>query len=139
MSLPRRDAHAKETAAYVEANLAHWDRRGFGLWVLRDRQGQFVGRAGVRPLTVLDREEIEIAYTFHQAWWGQGYASEIAEALCDIAFGPLGLPELAGIVVTGNLASCRVLEKVGFIFDRRYEDHGHELVLYRRRAPGRTR
>jgi RimJ/RimL family protein N-acetyltransferase len=107
--------------------------------MLRDHQGQFVGRAGIRPLTVLGRKEIEIAYTFHQAWWGQGYASEIAGALCDIAFGQLGLAELVGIVVTGNLASCRVLEKVGFAFDRTYEDEGHELVLYRLRAPERTR
>jgi len=128
-----------QTAAYIEANLAHWDRRGFGLWMLRDDDGHSVGRAGLRPLKVLGREEIEIAYTFHQAWWGQGYASEIAGALCDIAFGPLGLPELVGVVVAGNLASCRVLEKTGFVFERTYEVEGHELVLYRRRAPAAER
>jgi len=127
---------AEQTAAYVEANLAHWDQRGFGLWMLRDHAGRFVGRAGIRPLDIQGVEEIEIAYTFHQAWWGQGYASEIAVALRDIAFGPLGLPELAGIVLTDNLASRRVLEKTGFLFERIYDDDGHQLVLYRMRAPG---
>jgi len=129
---------AEETSAYLDANLVHWDRRGFGLWILRDGHGRFVGRAGVRPLMVLGREEIEIAYTFHQAWWGQGYASEIAGALCSVAFGPLGLSELVGIVITGNLGSCRVLEKAGFQRERTYEDEGHELILYRLRNPGLT-
>jgi RimJ/RimL family protein N-acetyltransferase len=128
---------AEETVAYIETNLAHWDQRGFGLWIIRDHDGRFLGRAGIRPLDIQGVEEIEIAYTFHQAWWGQGYASEIAGALRDIAFGPLGLPELVGIVVTGNLASCRVLEKAGFVFERAYEDEGHELVLYRLRASSR--
>jgi RimJ/RimL family protein N-acetyltransferase len=128
----------EQTSAYIEANLAHWDQRGYGLWMLRDHDDRFVGRAGIRPLKVLGREEIEIAYTFHQPWWGQGYASEIATALCDIAFGPLGLPDLVGIVITGNAASCRVLEKAGFVLERTYEEAGHELVLYRLSSPGLT-
>ena len=129
---------AAQTAAYLDANLAHWDRRGFGLWIIRDRAGRFLGRAGVRPLQVQGVEEIEIAYTFHQAAWGQGYASEIAEALRDLAFGPLDLPQLVGIVMTENEASRRVLEKTGFTFERAYVDAGHELVLLRLRNPGPT-
>ena len=127
---------AEQTAAYVEANLAHWDRRGFGLWILRDQQGRFVGRAGVRPLAVLGREEIEIAYTFHQAYWGQGYASEIAAAMRDIAFGPLGLPDLVGIVLADHWPSRRVLEKTGLVFEQGYRDGDNDMVLYRLRNPG---
>jgi len=130
---------AAQTAAYLDANLAHWDRHGFGLWIIRDQAGRFVGRAGIRPLDVQGVAEIEIAYTFHQAWWGQGYASEIATALSDIALGALGLPDLVGIVIAGNTASCRVLEKTGFVFERTYEDDGHELLLYRLRAPAGER
>jgi RimJ/RimL family protein N-acetyltransferase len=126
---------AEQTAAYLATNLAHWDQRGFGLWIVRDHAGQFVGRAGVRPLDIQGVQEIEIAYTFHQAFWGRGYASEIAQALRDIAFGPLGLPELVGIVLVDHWPSRRVLEKTGFAFERTYRDNGHELVLYRLKAP----
>jgi len=125
----------EQTADYLEANLAHWDQRGFGLWILRDHDGRFVGRAGVRPLDVQGAQEIEIAYTFHQACWGRGYASEIAAALRDIAFGPLGLPDLVGIVLVDHWPSRRVLEKTGFVFERPYRDNDHELVLYRLNAP----
>jgi Acetyltransferase (GNAT) domain len=40
------------TRAYVTANLEHWDRFGFGLWVLRTRDGEFAGRAGIRHMVV---------------------------------------------------------------------------------------
>ena len=126
---------AEQTAAYVQTNLAYWDRHGFGLWIIRDRQGQFVGRAGIRPLNVQGVQEIEIAYTFHQAYWGKGYASEIAKALRDIAFGPLDLPELVGIVLVDHWPSRKVLEKTGLILERAYQDQGHEMVLYRTRNP----
>ena len=127
---------ADQTAAYLEINLAHWDRCGFGLWIVRDRAGHFLGRAGIRPLTIQGVREIEIAYTFHQAAWGQGYASEIAEALRDIAFGPLDLPALAGIVMIENRPSRRVLEKTGFVFERTYVEGGHALDLLRMANPG---
>jgi RimJ/RimL family protein N-acetyltransferase len=129
---------ASQTAAYLEANLAHWDQRGFGLWIVRDRAGRFLGRAGIRPLDIQGVREIEIAYTFHQAAWGQGYASEIAEALRNVAFGPLGLPQLVGIVMIANLPSRRVLEKTGFAFERTYVEDGHELDLLRMLNPRPT-
>ena len=126
---------AEQTAAYVHTNLVYWDQRGFGLWIIRDQAGQFMGRAGIRPLDVQGVQEIEIAYTFHQAYWGKGYASEIAEALRDIAFGPLDLPDLVGIVLVDHWPSRRVLEKTGLIFERAYRDQDYEMVLYRMRNP----
>jgi len=126
---------AEQTAAYVHTNLAYWDQRGFGLWIIRDQAGQFMGRAGIRPLDVQGVQEIEIAYTFHQAYWGKGYASEIAEALRDIAFGPLDLPDLVGIVLVDHWPSRWVLEKTGLIFERAYRDQDYEMVLYRMRNP----
>jgi len=129
---------AEQTRTYLDANLAHWDRHGFGLWVIRDQDGRFLGRAGLRHLDIQGVDEIEIAYTFHQAYWGLGYASEIAAALRDIGFCAMGLPDLVGIVLVDNLASRRVLEKTGFIFERVYRNDGHDLALLRRTNPGPT-
>src|SRR5215212_3895180 len=40
---------AVESRASLERNLAHWDRFGFGLWVLRDiATGRVAGTAGLR-------------------------------------------------------------------------------------------
>ena len=75
---------AEVTKAYLATNIAHWERHGFGLWVLRTKDGAFAGRAGIRHILVDGMDEIEIAYTFRRDLWGQGLASEIATALTEI-------------------------------------------------------
>ena len=122
---------AETTAAYLETNLAHWDRRGFGLFIIRDGDGRFIGRAGLRPLDVEGVEAIEVAYTFVQGAWGKGYASEITAALVDVGFNHLKLPEIVGIVMVAHVASRRVLEKAGFGFERVYVAYGEDVALYR--------
>jgi RimJ/RimL family protein N-acetyltransferase len=124
-----RSAEATET--YLKVNIAHWDRHGFGLWVLRTRSGEFAGRAGIRHVIVEDTSEIEIAYTLKRTFWGQGLASEIATALTTIARSQLRLPPLVGLVFVANGASRRVLEKTGFSLERHATYHGEEIALYR--------
>ncbi|RPJ72107.1 MAG: N-acetyltransferase [Acidobacteria bacterium] len=52
--------------------------------------------------------------------WGQGYAAEIARAVIDYCFGSLVMPVIRASTDTGNRASARVLEKLGFcVVDRR--------------------
>src|SRR6185312_14865863 len=73
-----------QTGAYLDANLAHWQRHGHGLWVLRIADGAFAGRAGLRYVDVEGESEMEIAYTFRRDLWGQGLATEVAQALLGI-------------------------------------------------------
>jgi len=122
---------AEATAAYLVANIAHWDRHGFGLWVLRTRSGEFAGRAGIRHVAFDDTTEIELAYTLKRSLWGQGLATEIANALTTIAGSQLRLPSLVGLVAVANGASRRVLEKAGFSLERHAMYHGEEIALYR--------
>lgn len=121
----------EETAAYLAAAMAHWDRHGFGLWALRTGAGAFAGRAGIRHAVVEGVEEFELLYTFKRELWGRGLASEIAAALVGIARSRLGLPSLVALVVGGNGASCRVLERSGFARERTMLSRGEEVVVYR--------
>src|SRR5580692_11143746 len=53
----------EETDSFLERNLAHWDRHGYGLWIFRAKDsGDFVGRGGLRKVLIGTREEIEVAY-----------------------------------------------------------------------------
>jgi RimJ/RimL family protein N-acetyltransferase len=122
---------AEVTKAYLAVNMAHWDRYGFGLWALRTKDGEFAGRAGIRHIVVDDVDEIEIAYAFKRTLWGQGLASEIADALTDIGLTRLALPSLVGLVYVENSASRRVLKKTGFALERSTTRRGEELVIYR--------
>ena len=122
---------AEATKTYLAVNMAHWDRHGFGLWVLRTNDGAFAGRAGIRHILVDGIDEIEIAYTFKRDFWGQGLASEIATALTDIGLSQLELPSLIGLVFVGHGASRRVLEKSNYILEKSTTHHGEDVVIYR--------
>jgi RimJ/RimL family protein N-acetyltransferase len=122
---------AEVTRTYLATNMAHWDRYGFGLWVLRTQDGAFAGRAGIRHTLIDDVDEIEIAYTFTRDLWGQGLASEIARALTDIGLSQLKLPSLIGFVYAANGASRRVLEKTNYVLEKSTTHHGEDVVIYR--------
>ncbi|QFI77289.1 GNAT family N-acetyltransferase [Bradyrhizobium betae] len=121
------------TATYLATNMAHWDQHGFGLWVLRTKDGAFAGRAGIRHLLVDDIDEIEIAYAFKREFWGQGLASEVAIALTDIGLSHHELPSLIGLVYVDNGASRRVLEKANYVLEKNTVRHGEDVVIYRMR------
>src|SRR3954467_6028820 len=79
-----RSAH--ETRAFLARNLAHWARHGFGLWTFRTRSdGRYVGRGGLRHVTLGGVPEIEISYALMAEFWGRGLASEMAAAFLDVA------------------------------------------------------
>jgi RimJ/RimL family protein N-acetyltransferase len=119
------------TQKYLTVNMAHWDRYGFGLWVLRAKTGESAGRAGIRYVAVENAEEVEVFYTFKRSMWGQGLATEISEALTRIGLRELKLPSLVGLVFVDHRASRHVLEKTNYVFERNVIYHGEETALYR--------
>jgi RimJ/RimL family protein N-acetyltransferase len=125
-----------ETRDYLDRNLEHWARFGFGLWMLHDRAtGAFAGRAGLRHVEILGEDLVELAYAFAAESWGRGLATEIGRTLLELGFGRIGLDEIAAFTTTGNQASRRVLEKLGFAHAHDFERAGLPHVLYRLR-PG---
>ncbi len=128
-----------------------FDRRGLGLWAveLRDRPGSlgFIGLAVPRwdlPITTANpgNEIVEVGWRLARSAWGRGLAPEGARAVLDDGFGRLGLHEIVSFTGTRNLASQRVMQKLGMTRDPEDDfDHpalpdGHELqrhVLFRLR------
>jgi ribosomal-protein-alanine N-acetyltransferase len=121
-----------DTERFVQTNLEHWQRNGFGLWMFRrNSDGAFVGRAGLRRVHVGGADEIEIAYVVKSELSGHGFATEIARALITIGFADLRLTTLVAFTLTDNRASIRVTEKVGLRFDRSIVHREKSHVLYR--------
>jgi RimJ/RimL family protein N-acetyltransferase len=128
------------TRADVRSSLAdkrgHWERYGFGLWLLRDRAtGQLVGRGGLQYTDALGGYAVEAAWAIVPERWGQGLATELARASVTVGFDSLRLKEVIAITLPDNAASRRVMEKAGFTYDRDIVHVGLTHVLYRRR-PG---
>ncbi|WP_226579481.1 GNAT family N-acetyltransferase [Acuticoccus sediminis] len=73
--------------------------------------GPLAGIVGISPVGA---DGGLLGYWFGPPFWGRGYATEAAAAVVAHAFGTLGLGRLQSGYLAGNVASCRVLEKLGF-------------------------
>lgn len=62
--------------------------------------------------------------------WGQGIATKSCKAVADYAFKVLKLKRLIAVIDTRNPASIRVVEKIGFQFEKRTVTDGIEDARY---------
>ena len=91
--------------------------QGMTFWTVIERaNGLVVGQGGLVPIE-FNGDEVELGYRLGKAYWGKGYASEIAHASAAHGFGALGLGALVAVCYPENLASRRVLIKTGFVED----------------------
>ena len=123
------------TVAYLEMNVKHWTDHGFGMWMLRDAAtSAMIGRAILRHLDVEGVDEVEVGYGFMPEHWGRGLATEIALECVRIGFDRLRLPSLVAVTTPANLASQRVMQKTGLVYERHILHAGVPHVLFRVRA-----
>jgi ribosomal-protein-alanine N-acetyltransferase len=112
---------------------AHWAAHGYGWYAFIDREtGELVARGGPHATHVAGRDEVEIGWTVVSERWNQGLATELGAASLELAFGPLGLVDVVSFTLPDNHASRRVMEKLGFAFERDTIYAGLPHVLYRR-------
>lgn len=71
---------------------------------------------GTATLFRIDRDHrrAEIGFAIGSAWWGRGFGTATVTRLVEYAFGPLGVCRLEADVDPRNVASLRVLERLGF-------------------------
>jgi [ribosomal protein S5]-alanine N-acetyltransferase len=121
-----------QTQRYLQDNLTHWKDHGYGLWIFRQkRDNRFVGRGGLRNITVESNGEIEVAYAVMTEFWGKGFATEMATASLKVAFQRLGFGDIVALTLPTNHASRRVMEKAGLRYERDIIHAGLPHVLYR--------
>lgn len=121
---------SRETvAALIAASLASFSAVGFGQWMAEDRKTRgLVGFCGLR--SVSEGPEIEILYALLRERWGEGLATESANAVLSHAFLRLGLPRVVGRTDSPNLASVRVLERLGMQFEGEHVIRGLPTLHY---------
>lgn len=74
--------------------------------------GAFLGLCGLRPTVKV--KAVDLGYWLGRPHWGQGFATEAAQAVVDLAFTTLDIECVWANCRAINLASRRVLEKCGF-------------------------
>lgn len=84
-----------------------------------------------------ETDRAELSYVLHRGSWGQGIATEVAQRLLQFAFEEMDTHHIFATCLPTNIASWRVLEKIGMKHDwhlRRYlwiRDGWHDSLLYK--------
>jgi RimJ/RimL family protein N-acetyltransferase len=113
-------------------------RTRFQLAVTLKDGGRLIGNVGIRvtPRNRVSSEklgfyhEAEIGYELAPDEWRRGYATEAARAIVRFGFEELGLHRIGAWCVADNVASARVLEKVGMTLEGRLRDKEHYKGRY---------
>jgi ribosomal-protein-alanine N-acetyltransferase len=71
-----------------------------------------------------------LLYGLWPAWWGTGLATETGQAVLRYAFG-LGHESVEAATDPPNVASIRVMERLGMSFHKRDKLNGLDTVFYR--------
>ena len=119
----------RDEAAWITWNEANYARDGFGLWILEDAGGAFVGDCGLTWQTVDGVEQLELGYHVLPAHQGRGLATEGAIACRELARAR-GVQRLIAIIRPENVASQRVAEKAGLAFESETEQGGLAVRVY---------
>lgn len=121
----------EEMQEAILKRVGNYGKFGYGRWAtfLKDEM-KFVGWAGLAYLPEFD--EIDIGYRFLPQFWGKGIATEACTAILDYGFNTLQLERIVAIAMKENLASIRVMQKIGMQFEKYapYDPGGEDVVWY---------
>ncbi|WP_346940172.1 GNAT family N-acetyltransferase [uncultured Clostridium sp.] len=87
----------------------------FGTSIVDKEINKVIGWCGLGLLDCKP-EDIEIFYGLSSEYWGQGLATEAAMAMINYGFDTIGLKRIIAVVNPDNIASKKVIEKIGMKF-----------------------
>lgn len=122
----------EETADMILRSMESWETQGVGPWVFElDYTHTFIGYCGLKPEVIDGEPCFELRYAVRGSQWGQGYASEMARAVLYFKLiADIDLP-IVSTVSAGDESARRVIEKLGFVYDKIIERGGRDHELYR--------
>jgi ribosomal-protein-alanine N-acetyltransferase len=120
----------ERTASIVTESIRLFEEKRSGLWGgFRPNEDSLIGFAGFWYFR--DPPELELLYGVANGLWRQGVATELAQAIVSYGFSVLHLSEIQASTDFPNRASQRVLEKLGFLLERRDVVDGLDTIFYR--------
>lgn len=104
---------------------------GVGHWWWREHEsGALVAQAGLNSTDVEGEPVVEVGWSVDPERWGEGFAPEAALAALEWGFDVAGLKRIVSFTMPSNVASRRVMEKIGMSYVRDFERKGLEHVLF---------
>ncbi len=124
----RRPEDVRDFVAMFLAQQGEQPRTKYQFAIVLPQTNRVIGNCGVRKNTPYAHDG-DMGYELSPLYWGRGFATEAARAVVDFGFRELGLHRISGWCIADNVASARVLEKLGM----RQEGHFHENEWFKGR------
>ncbi len=119
------------TEAFVTELLKRYAEGLVGPWaIVHRRDGVVIGSCGFAYVMAW-HGRAEIAYTLAQPYWGQGLMPEAVGAVIKLGFETLQLNRIEARCEIENVASERVMQKLGMQFEGVLRQHTQVMGKYR--------
>jgi RimJ/RimL family protein N-acetyltransferase len=119
----------EQVQRWIQKSQENYAAHGLGCFALENKaDGRLIGYCGlVNP----DGREAEIVYVLERRHWRQGLAWEVAKAMLDFGFARRQLRRITATIDPDNLASIRIVEKLGMEYRQsRLDEHGLPEWVY---------
>ena len=104
-----------DAEAYISAMLSADPEACFAFAVTVDDKA--VGSVGAFRCGNIHRRSAELGYYLGEAYWGNGLMTSAVRQLCEYVFDNTDIIRIFAEPFADNIASCRVLEKAGFLYE----------------------
>ncbi|MBS1533003.1 MAG: GNAT family N-acetyltransferase [Bacteroidetes bacterium] len=91
--------------------------------------GDYIGSCLLRNFYDF-KDKIELGYSLHQKYWGQGIGTEMAQIMIAHAFSNTDAEEVVAVTTLGNTGSQKVLLKAGMERRDNFHRDGEELAYF---------
>jgi [ribosomal protein S5]-alanine N-acetyltransferase len=123
----------EQAAAVIEASQESFDQFQFGFWRVDLKPDYLpIGFCGLRHFSdaQVGANQVEILYGLSPVFWGKGLALEAAQGVLQFGFEKLKLAQIYAGADPPNVASFRVMERLGMHFDHETEINGLSTRFY---------
>lgn len=115
----------KEAKEIIDFIILQYRKNGIGRWaVIEKENGNFIGWSGLKYINDLTNDRTQyydLGYRFIKKYWGKGFATESAMACLSFGFNRLEQKDIFAIADTGNLASNKILQKIGMTYINEFD------------------
>jgi RimJ/RimL family protein N-acetyltransferase len=128
---------AEKTREVLGMIVGRYEKRELEWFAVEEKEsGRVMGACWLGPLNARwgealgVGEQVELGYRYARAYWGKGYATEAGRVMLRRGFEELGLERVVAIVNVLNVASERVIRKLGMEYVSEAEREGMRVRCY---------
>ena len=100
---------------FISAMLSADENETFAFAIIVD--DMVIGSIGIFRQDNIHRQTAELGYYIAEEYWGKGIMTEAVKQICEYVFAKSDIIRIYAEPFAYNIASCRVLEKVGFQYE----------------------